>query len=183
MPVRLSDEARRYIKAFEELSGVSARDCLVLDGDGGSDGSDGDDPAPPDSNPSADSDPDLDLDAGPNHGDGDDDGDGRLVFLVAAGKMGQAIGPDGATVERAEDRFGRRIHLVEDADTPAAFVASALAPAAVRHVTISEQDGTVAFVEVDEADRGVAIGADGRNIDVARRLAKRHYGVDDIQLT
>jgi N utilization substance protein A len=97
--------------------------------------------------------------------------------------MGQAIGPDGATVERAESRFGKRVQLVEDADTPAAFVASALAPAAVRHVTISEQDGRVAFVEVDDADRGVAIGAGGRNIEVARRLAKRHHDVEDIQLT
>jgi N utilization substance protein A len=41
----------------------------------------------------------------------------------------------------------------------------------------------VAFVEVDEADRGVAIGAGGRTIEVARRLAKRHHDVEDIQLT
>jgi N utilization substance protein A len=86
------------------------------------------------------------------------------------------------TVGRAESRFGKRVQPVEDADTPAAFAASALASAAVRHVTISEQDG-VAFVEVDDTDRGVTIGAGGRNIEVARWLAKRHHDVEDIQLT
>ena len=107
----------------------------------------------------------------------------RLVFLIPAGQMAEAIGQAGETVTEAEDRLGKTVELVEDADTPAAFVESALAPAAVRGVTISEQDGRVAYVEVAEADRGVAIGAEGQNIETARKLAKRHYDVDDIQLT
>lgn len=107
----------------------------------------------------------------------------RLIFLIPAGEMAKAIGPDGTTVERAEEQLGRDIELVEDAATPEAFVESALAPAAVRGVTISEQNDTVAYVEVDDQDRGVAIGADGRGIDTARTLAKRHYDIDDVQLT
>ena len=108
----------------------------------------------------------------------------RVVILVTAGEMGAAIGPGGAHVQAVEEDVGRSIELVEDADTPAAFVESALAPAAVRHVTLSEQGGDrVAYVEVPEGDRGVAIGADGRKIETARQLARRHYDIDDIQLT
>ena len=110
--------------------------------------------------------------------------DDRLVVLVAAGEMGTAIGPDGRHVRRAEERLGRDVSLVEAADTPEAFVENALAPAAVRGVTISDQGGErVAYVEVAEADRGVAIGTEGRTIETARRLARRHVDVDDIQLT
>ncbi|MFA1609439.1 NusA-like transcription termination signal-binding factor [Halobellus rubicundus] len=110
--------------------------------------------------------------------------DERVVILVAAGEMGAAIGPGGAHVRTVEDSIGRDVELVEDADTPAAFVESALAPAAVRHVTLSEQGGeTVAYVEVPEDDRGVAIGAEGKHIETARTLAERHYDIDDIQLT
>ena len=109
--------------------------------------------------------------------------DERVVFLVAAGEMATAIGPGGRTVQSVENRIGRSVELVEDADTPEAFVASALAPAAVRHVTISRQNDTVAYVEVAEEDRGVAIGAGGKTIDTARELARRHYDIDDIQLT
>jgi len=109
--------------------------------------------------------------------------DDRVVFVIPADEMADAIGPDGHTVDRVEAKLGREIELVENADTPAAFVASALAPAAVRGVTISEQGDRVAYVEVAEADRGIAIGNDGRRIETARRLAERHYDIDDIKLT
>lgn len=139
MRVTLSDEARRLMGRFDELTDVSAKDCLV-----------------------------------------DDD---RIVILVPAGEMAKAIGPNGGTVQRFERDVGRPVELVEDAGTAEAFVASALAPAAIRHVTISEQNDRVAYVEVEEADRGVAIGKAGHNIDTARELARRHYDIDDIELT
>jgi N utilization substance protein A len=107
----------------------------------------------------------------------------RVVFVVPPGTMGQVIGPGGEYVQRLESKLGRDVEVVEGADTPAAFVANALAPAAVYNVTISENDTTVAYAEVDHDDTGVAIGADGRNIDLARHLAARHFGVDEIELT
>jgi N utilization substance protein A len=150
MRVTLSDTARQYIALFEDVTGATARDCLVHDA-----------------------------------GEADDEStdDGRVTFLVAAGQMGQAIGPSGRRVQRLEEKLGRDVTLVEDADTPEAFVENALAPAVVTHVTISEQNDRVAYVEVDAADRGVAIGADGRNIRTARELARRHWDLDDVQLT
>jgi N utilization substance protein A len=147
MRVTLSDEARQYIALFEEETGATARDCVVMDDED------------------------------------DGDSDERLVFLVKPGDMGRAIGSGGETVRKLEDRLGTDVVLVEDADTAEAFVANALAPAAVYNVTVSEDDETVAYAEVDSADTGVAIGEDGRNIRAAEALAKRHYDIDDIQLT
>ena len=116
-----------------------------------------------------------------------DDEYDRLLVLVKAGEMGQAIGPGGRTVQRIEGQLDREIKLVEDAPTPEDFVASALAPAAVYNVTISEGDGeegeTVAYAEVADEDRGAAIGTDGKNIAAARLLAARHFDVDDVELT
>jgi N utilization substance protein A len=107
----------------------------------------------------------------------------RVIFLVKPGEMGQAIGAGGEYVGAVEEEIGKPIKLVEDADTAADFVANALAPAAVYNVTISENDDRMAYVEVAQEDRGVAIGADGRNIEAARTLADRHYDIDDIELT
>jgi len=111
----------------------------------------------------------------------------RLLVLVKAGEMAEAIGPGGRTVQRVEGQLDREIKLVEDAPTAEDFVASALAPAAVYNVTISEGDGddavTVAYAEVADEDRGIAIGKDGRNIAAARTLAARHFDVDDVELT
>lgn len=115
-----------------------------------------------------------------------DDEFDRLVFVVPSGEMGQAIGPGGRVVRRVEERVGRSVELVEDADTAAAFVANALSPAAVYNVTVSEMgddDSTVAYAEVASEDRGVAIGSEGKTIHRARELAKRHFDVDDVQLT
>ena len=110
-------------------------------------------------------------------------GDDRLVFVVSVGEMAQAIGPGGETIGRLEERLDRDIELVEDADRPEEFVANALSPAAVYHVTISENETLVAYAEVADGDRGVAIGSGGKNIETARLLAKRHFDIDDIQLT
>ncbi len=140
MTVTLSDEARQYIQAFDELTGVTPADCIIRDE--------------------------------------------RTVFVVPAGEMGTAIGPHGETVQQVEERLGETVDLVADADESAAFVANCLAPAAVRNVTVSEQGGSVvAYAEVPQDDRGVAIGADGESIDTARELAARHFDIDDVQLT
>ena len=110
--------------------------------------------------------------------------DDRVVFLVATGQMGQAIGTGGENVARLERRLDRDVRLVEDAATPEEFVANALTPAAVYNVTVSESEtGTTAYAEVPDGDRGAAIGSGGRNIEAARRLADRHYDIDEIELT
>lgn len=106
----------------------------------------------------------------------------RLLVLVKAGQMAQAIGPGGKTVRALQDRLDREIKFVEDGPTAEDVIASALAPAAVYNVTISENDTTVAYVEVDQQDTGIAIGSDGKNIAAARTLAKRHFDVDDVEL-
>ena len=108
---------------------------------------------------------------------------GRVVFVVPAGEMGKAIGPDGQHVKRIERRLDRDVELVEGADRAEAFVANALAPAAVYNVTVSDSGDRIAYAEVDSADRGVAIGTDGRTIQRARELARRHFDIDDVQLT
>ena len=159
MRVTLSDAARQYIALFEDVTGATARDCVIFEADE-VDGEDGDDGE-----------------------DGREETEDRVVFIVKPGDMAQAIGSGGETVRKLEDRLSKDVTLVEDADTAEAFVANALAPAAVYNVTISEDDETVAYAEVDSEDTGIAIGENGRNITTAEALAKRHYDVDDIQLT
>ncbi|TYT63148.1 NusA-like transcription termination signal-binding factor [Natrialba swarupiae] len=108
--------------------------------------------------------------------------DDRLIVVVSSGQMGEAIGPEGRTIQQYEERVDASVRLVEDADDPEEFVANTLAPAAVYNVTISENEDIVAYVEVAEDDRGVAIGTNGRTIEAARRLADRHFDISDVQL-
>lgn len=112
-----------------------------------------------------------------------DESEDRVLFVVATGEMDVAIGPNGRTVKRLEDRLGKSVELVENADSPEVFVANALAPAAVYSVEIHEEgDEVIAVADVDEADKGAAIGSGGRNVAGACRLAERHFGITDIQI-
>ncbi len=142
MVIRLSDEARRYLAAFEEMTGATAVDCL----------------------------PENEA----------------VTFLVQPDDMGTAIGPDGRTVTSLEERFGRDVTLIEHADIPEIFVANVLSPAAVYDVEVvadEDEETDVAIATVDQDDMGVAIGTDGHRIERAKRLAARHFDIDDIQLT
>lgn len=141
MSIILSDQERGLIVLFEEVTGASARDCVVVEDEN------------------------------------------RVVFVVEFGDMATAIGPDGRTVRRLEDRLGRTVELIEHADAPGEFVANALSPAAVMNVRVEDGEERVAFVDVPEDEKGTAIGSGGRNITMARRLANRHHDIDDIRLT
>lgn len=107
----------------------------------------------------------------------------RILLLVRPEDMAEAIGPGGETVRSVESQINTEIKLVADAETPADFVANALAPAAVYEVTIDDDDEeTIAKAAVDEQDIGVAIGTEGRNIEAAKQLAARHFGINDIRI-
>jgi N utilization substance protein A len=112
-----------------------------------------------------------------------DDEYDRVIFVVKTGEMGKAIGKGGEHVERLEEELGKSVKLVEDAPTAEGFVANALAPAAVYNVTISENDDRLAYAEVAQEDHGAAIGTEGKNIEAARTLARRHHDIEDIELT
>jgi N utilization substance protein A len=45
---------------------------------------------------------------------------------------------------------------------------------------VTKNNKRLAYVEVANRDKGIAIGRDGRNILKAKVLSSRHHGVDDI---
>ncbi|MCS6768837.1 MAG: NusA-like transcription termination signal-binding factor, partial [Candidatus Caldarchaeum sp.] len=81
--------------------------------------------------------------------------------------------------------FKKRVKVVEFTTDAASFIKNLLYPAEVLDpVKISERpDGkTVAIVTVNPRDKGVAIGKDGKNINLVRMLAKRHFNIEYITI-
>ncbi len=111
----------------------------------------------------------------------DDEGE-RIIIVVRPKQLGKAIGRGGVNVKAASEAFGRAVDVVEMAETVEAFVKSALAPARVEQVKIVEhRDGTkVASVTVNNEDRGIAIGREGRNVARARILVRRHFDLNNV---
>jgi len=109
--------------------------------------------------------------------------DDTVVFVVDAGEMGKAIGKGGANIDRVRRSLDKEVEVVEFSEEEADFVANAFQPAAIDDVEVVEEDGgKVAYVDVDDSDKGLAIGKDGENIAKAKELARRHYEFDDIFL-
>jgi N utilization substance protein A len=109
--------------------------------------------------------------------------EGKLVFVVKEGDMGLAIGKGGSKVQRAKQIMGKSIEVVEYSDDPVRFIKNALSPAKVMGVNIVEREGKkFAHVEVEDKDKGLAVGRGGRNIQRAKVLALRHHGIEDIFL-
>ncbi|NHI94451.1 MAG: NusA-like transcription termination signal-binding factor [Candidatus Lokiarchaeota archaeon] len=111
-----------------------------------------------------------------------DDESERIIFIVKPGNIGLAIGKGGINIKRVREFINKDIDVVEFANSEELFIQNTLSPAKIKNVAIQEKrDGRrIALVTVDNKDRGIAIGKNGRNVARARLLAKRHYNIDDV---
>jgi len=104
-----------------------------------------------------------------------------VVFVVSEGDMGQAIGKGGKNVKRLEEILGKKVELVEYSSDPAQFIKNVFSPANVEKVNVVERGGKkIAYVILDGKDRRAL----GRRLDakvrLARALAARHFGIDNV---
>lgn len=108
----------------------------------------------------------------------------RLIFVTKPGDIGLAIGKGGKNVDMLKKMTGRPIEIVEYADTLEGLVRNALAPARIKDIRVTERpDKKTVVVEVEQRDKALAIGKNGRTIDKTRTLAKRYFQVDYIQIS
>src|SRR5665647_173708 len=110
-----------------------------------------------------------------------DDENDRVIFVVKKGGVGLAIGKNGNNRNRVKRSIGKHIEIVEFSDDVEEFIANALQPVSVKKVqVVTKESKKLAYVEVTSKDRGIAIGKNGRNIQKAKVLAQRHFGLEDV---
>jgi transcription termination/antitermination protein NusA len=114
-----------------------------------------------------------------------DDRRNRVIFVIAQGQMGLAIGKDGASVKKIERTVRRPVEVVEWADDIEGLVRNSLGPKFVQEVRVSERlDGTKGVVViVDSRKKGAVLGLGGKNAEKVRLLAKRYFDISNVQIT
>ncbi|MCW3981481.1 MAG: NusA-like transcription termination signal-binding factor [Candidatus Bathyarchaeota archaeon] len=114
----------------------------------------------------------------------DEDTD-RAIFIVKEGDVGMAIGKGGKNIRLLERMTNKRHEIIEYSDEPGQFIKNALKPAQVTEIRITEKpDGkSIAVVQVNPKDKGVAIGKNGRNAERIRFLAKRYFQIQNVSIT
>ncbi|MCD6323691.1 MAG: NusA-like transcription termination signal-binding factor [Desulfurococcales archaeon] len=143
VPVKLTSEELRYMALLSDVTGVSAKDCII------------------------------------------DDDSGTIIFIVPPGQAGLAVGAKGKNVKRLSKILGRRIEIVEYADSLEDFAKNIFLPARVLKIRLNKMpDGRkVLYVKVDPEDRGIAIGKNGRNVAKAKAILSRYYGIDAVSVS
>lgn len=107
--------------------------------------------------------------------------DERIVFVTKKGDMGLAIGKGGANINRIKDAIGKRIKLIEYSDDVVEFIDNAFRPIPLKSVNIIQKNNRrLAYIQVRSTDKGLAIGRNGRNIQIAKVLVQRHHNLDDL---
>jgi N utilization substance protein A len=114
-----------------------------------------------------------------------DEEQGRVIFIVKEGEIGAAIGRGGRNIHLLEKMTGKKHEIIEFSEDPVQFIKNALKPAMVKEVRITERpDGkTMAVVNVNPRDKGVAIGKNGKNAERLRLLTKRYFQIQNVSIT
>lgn len=97
----------------------------------------------------------------------------RVVFVVANGEMGKAIGRGGGNIEKLERLLKKRVQLVEHSDDPQQFLEGILS----KKISL-KLEKNCATIDAQREDRGKIIGKGGEKIKLAKQLLKRHFGLE-----
>jgi len=106
-----------------------------------------------------------------------------VVFVVREGELPKIIAGRGFKIQNFARLIKRKVKVVEYSSDPARFIQNALQPAKLLEpVRITERaDGRkIAVAVVDPKYRAMAIGREGRAIELVRFLAKRHHNIDHV---
>lgn len=108
----------------------------------------------------------------------------RVIFVVDEGKAGAAIGKGGVLIKAVQNAIEQNVEIVEHSEDPAKFLTNVLRPKLVREVKINNRDnGTrIATVMVDNNNKALAIGREGRNVSKARLIANRYFGITQVTI-
>jgi len=107
----------------------------------------------------------------------------KLIFIVRKGQLGAAIGIKAKNLEKLRNLFKKNIKFAEFDEDKERFIVNLCKPYKINNITLDgEGEHIVAKIEVDISDKSKIIGKGGRNIDIIRKLAKRHHSIKDVQI-
>ena len=115
----------------------------------------------------------------------DDEKQDKIIFVVNEDKMGLAIGKGGSNIKSLQNILKRRVELIEYSDDPIKFLKNILNSKLINEVKLdTKQDGSSqATVIVDQGNKGLVVGREGRNAERARLFAKRYFDISSVQIS
>lgn len=107
---------------------------------------------------------------------------GELIFVVECRNLNDVIGPQGKRIKEIQSKFGRNIKVFKYSPEIKEFTENVL-PVPLKSFEISEKNGNKTIkISVEQKDKSLAIGREGKTIKNASMLLKRIFGIDELKL-
>ena len=104
----------------------------------------------------------------------------EIVFVVAEGDIGKAIGKAGKNIKQLEKVLKKRVKVVEYSPDLIRFINSLVSPLKLQEVAV--EGDTVYMVPSDNVTRGLLIGRGAENLRGFEAIAKRYFPIKEIRV-
>ncbi|MFW6040331.1 MAG: NusA-like transcription termination signal-binding factor [Thermoplasmatota archaeon] len=107
----------------------------------------------------------------------------KVIFLVEPGQIEKAIGKAGKNVTKVSNKIDRNVHVIEYSENPRKLLENIFYSYGVKDVTLENKDGIKhGTVEVKPENKARAIGKNGRNLSIARKIMMRHSDISSVSV-
>jgi len=104
----------------------------------------------------------------------------KIVFIVNTGQAGKAVGKKGMNIKKMENMFKKKIKIVEHDEDLIEFVKNVIHPLGAKE--ISEDDGIIIIIPVDNQTRGYLIGREAVNLRGFEEIVQRYFDIKEIKV-
>ena len=104
-----------------------------------------------------------------------------IMFVVADGEIGKAIGKGGVNVKKLEQRLKKRIKLVEFNVDVLKFVRNLVAP--LRLESAELDDAKLLLTAKDLKTRGLLIGRSASNLRGYEAIIQRYFPIEEVRVS
>ncbi|WP_423792132.1 NusA-like transcription termination signal-binding factor [Methanocaldococcus indicus] len=109
--------------------------------------------------------------------------DDRIAFIVKEGEIGAAVGKGGEHVKEAEQKFGKKIDIIEYSNDWRKFVRNVFAPLRLNDIWIKRVGkDVIAYIKIHPRIRRAVFGERGSNLKRALDILKRHTKITKIKV-
>lgn len=100
--------------------------------------------------------------------------DTKVTFIIASGGIRQALGQGNNNLRKLEDRFRKKIRIVEFQPDLAKFIRNMILPCKVDDIFVLD-DQTVILKSEDQKTKGLIIGKHARNLRALETNVRRYF--------